>query len=133
MKSTEHDNKKSLNVLVVDDGEIELKLMSYFVSQISDWDINCFQANCANDAIGILQSTSIDVCLFDYYLAGETGVELVNTLIEMGINKPVVMVTGLDEAEVDTLIHSCGIEHTLSKENLSPSSIAQSIHRAIEH
>lgn len=131
MNANEASSKSSLNVLVVDDGEIELKLMEYFISQIKQWDISCFQAQSAEQAIVILQNTPIDLCLFDYYLAGETGVELAQQLIELGIRKPIVMVTGLDDDELQGLVLDQGIVHTLSKEDLSPESIAKSIQAAI--
>lgn len=110
---------QKIHALVVDDGEIEQKLMAHYLSRVSNYAVTCIAAMNCEKAIEVLKAEKIDVCFLDYYLDGEIGTDLVEALNELNIEVPIVMITGLDEQELERLVYPYGIKHTLSKEQLS--------------
>ncbi|MFC4702002.1 response regulator [Glaciecola siphonariae] len=123
MNEANISNKRKINILAVDDGDIELKLMGYYLSQIQSWDITCFQAKDTAGALEIIDSQHIDACLLDYHLGAETGVELAEKIHALGYTTACIIVTGLDTDELETLVHAKGFNHVLAKEQMSASSL----------
>ena len=115
------------NVLVLEDGDIEWVLMEHFLTKVKPFDISSFRAKNASEALSLLATHNIDLCLFDYYLFGETGVDVVMQMREQKITTPVIMITGLDDDDIQTKITAYGLNDTLNKEHLSVETLSEAL------
>src|ERR1043166_2311014 len=90
-----------IKVLLVEDDEddaiIARDLFSEIQSQrfVVDW-ASSFQAG-----LEAMQLNQHDVCLVDYRLGAQNGVELLREAQEHGCQAPVILLTGAGEAKVD--------------------------------
>ncbi len=73
-----------------------------------------------------------DVCLVDYRLGSQNGIELLGTAIQRGCQAPIILLTGLGEHEVDVQAMKAGAADYLVKAGLRADSLERSIRYAIE-
>ncbi|WP_395340658.1 response regulator [Ningiella sp. W23] len=134
-------NNNVCSILVVDDGDIELKLMGHYLSRVECSALNSaklniaelriFMAKSISQALDIARKQSISICLCDYYLDNELGTDLYKLMLKEGLDMPLVMVTGLEQHDIDELLISQNIQYVLPKEDLSVQSITQCIRQVL--
>jgi two-component system, cell cycle sensor histidine kinase and response regulator CckA len=73
-----------------------------------------------------------DVCLVDYRLGSQNGIELLSTAIKRGCQAPIILLTGLGEHEVDVQAMKAGAADYLVKAALRADSLERSIRYAME-
>jgi two-component system, cell cycle sensor histidine kinase and response regulator CckA len=73
-----------------------------------------------------------DVCLVDYRLGSQNGIELLSTAIKRGCQAPIILLTGLGEHEVDVQAMKAGAADYLIKAALRADSLERSIRYAME-
>lgn len=85
------------NVLVIDDDELTLKLLSTMLTE--EGYICVLAANCA-EARECLDSSSFELILCDVNLPGESGLDFIKYVIHELKDTAVIMVTGVDDRQV---------------------------------
>jgi putative two-component system response regulator len=82
---------------------------------------------------GILESRKgcYDVCLVDYRLGAESGIDLLRELIANGNPMPVILLTGHDDREVDVRASQAGAADFLVKGEVSAALLERTIRYAI--
>jgi PAS domain S-box-containing protein len=73
-----------------------------------------------------------DVCLVDYRLGAQTGVELLSAALERGCKAPIILLTGQGEREIDLQAMKAGAADYLVKGRLDSGSLERSIRYAVE-
>jgi DNA-binding NarL/FixJ family response regulator len=101
--------------------------MKQLLKQVSAFDIEAHCVKHSAAAFEVLASHHIDICLFDYYLDGETGVDVALEMHKRDIQIPIIMITGLDEDELLVKVTDHGIETAVSKEYLSVEQLTQAL------
>ena len=105
--------------------------MQHYLSNSAEFDIHSHFAQSSEQAFRLFNQHTFDICFLDYYLQGETGLDILEKMHELSIDTPVIMVTGLDEDESMSLFSDRGangadrISAVLNKETLSSQSIGQ--------
>lgn len=122
-----------IRVLMVDDDEEEFVIVnrhltkaaaaSYAVEWVDSFDL-------ALDRIG---ADLHDVYLLDYNLGDRTGIDLMRAMRERGCNRPVILLTGQGNIDVDMLALELGAFDYLEKDAIAPALLERSIRYAIEN
>jgi CheY-like chemotaxis protein len=86
-------------VLLIDDTPAQLQMRAAVLRQAG---VQVVEAQSAQEALGCLQAESpgtIDVIVTDHVLSGDSGAAFVRQLRATGTRIPVIVITGLPEAE----------------------------------
>lgn len=121
-----HDVK----LLIVDDDEDDFFLVKDLLNDISptcvlDW-APTYEAGQL-----LLQENRHDLCLMDYKLGAHDGIELLKYAHDVGFSGPVILLTGMHQAEVDRQALHAGAVDYLVKSALSAEQLARSIRYAL--
>lgn len=102
------------NILLVDDHEIFLSGVSALVSTVFP-ELRQFQANCATEAIDILEHNQIDLIILDHELPDTNGLELVPRLKRENPDTRIVMLTGAHSGSLVLKLIEAGADAVLAK------------------
>jgi diguanylate cyclase (GGDEF)-like protein/PAS domain S-box-containing protein len=120
-----------LRILLVDDDEDAFVLTHAVLVDVyadrfeADW-ISSFEA--AREA---LASNAYEVCLLDYHLGKQNGLELLREAIAQGCRTPIILLTGEDCHDVDVEAMKAGAADYLVKGQFGGSLLERSIRYAI--
>ncbi len=104
-----------LNVIVVDDSEINLKLFKALVGRLDNTNPICFAAS--QEALDWCQDGSVDVVIVDYMMPAPDGLEFIRHFRQIAGMKevPVIMVTANEQKEIRLQALQCGASDFLTK------------------
>ena len=120
-----------ISVLLVDKDEGDYLLLKNLFSDLKPPRYDLKWVNSYDAAIGELDSSDFDVCLFDYALGSQTGIDLLKEARARGMKNPVILISGYrnDPPEVDAL--NAGASDYLDK-SLIDQLLEKSIRYAME-
>lgn len=126
------DTQTGLKVLLVEDDEDDYLLtLELFDRAYGDQYSLTWENNPAR-VINRLNDDNYDVCLVDYQLGSTTGVELIKLMLsEDHEDMAIILLTGLDNHEVDLLATEAGATDYLIKHQLKPELLERSIRYSI--
>lgn len=125
-------NHNIIKVLVIDDDEEDFFLTKHYLNKIHTSQYEIEWVNEFNIALKKVSEQVHDVYLIDYNLAGRNGIELVNQLIQKGVNAPYIFLTGMANYENDVQAMKAGAVDFLSKQKLNSEALERSIRYAIK-
>jgi len=73
-----------------------------------------------------------DLCMLDYRLGAQTGIDLLKTARNQGYNHPIILLTGANEGDIDILALQAGADDYIAKEQLQGELLHRIIRYAIE-
>jgi PAS domain S-box-containing protein len=122
-----------LKVLLVDDDEDDFVMTRELLRDVgTDW-FKLDWASTYEAAIIILAKQQHDVCLCDYRLGANTGLDLLKE-VQGFVNKiPIILLTGQGDHEVDMAAMKAGAADYLVKNQINPQILERSIRYAVEH
>ncbi len=129
MQSPTHN--EPLKVLLIEDDEDDFILTKSLFSEIQG---GRFQLEWVkNPAAGLeaLVLNQHDICLVDYRLGAQTGVEVLRAALERGCTSPIILLTGQGEHEIDLEAMQAGAADYLIKSRLDACSLERSIRYAV--
>jgi signal transduction histidine kinase len=120
-------------VLLVDDDEDDYIVARDFLSEAELLDFKLTWVDNYDDGIAEIGKNRHDVYLFDFRLGKENGLELMQAAIRMGCTKPIILLTGVGDREIDQKAMTLGASDYLVKGKfLSATLLERSILHAIE-
>lgn len=119
--------KSTINILLVDDDIDDLFLITDLVKEGMHADINVDQASSFTEALEKIQANAYDLCLFDYFLGKDNGLELLEACRAEGIITPVIFLTGQSDDIVAVQMMKAGAADYVSKSNLTARGLCSSI------
>jgi signal transduction histidine kinase len=120
-------------VLLVDDDEDDYIVARDFLSEAELLDFKLTWVDNYDDGLAEIAKNSHDVYLFDFRLGKENGLELMQAAIRMGCTKPIILLTGVGDREIDQRAMTLGASDYLVKGKfLSATLLERSILHAIE-
>jgi light-regulated signal transduction histidine kinase (bacteriophytochrome) len=120
-------------VLLVDDDEDDYIVARDFLSEAELLDFKLSWVDNYDDGIAEISKNCHDVYLFDFRLGKENGLELMQAAIRMGCTKPIILLTGVGDREIDQRAMTLGASDYLVKGKfLSATLLERSILHAIE-
>ena len=78
-----------------------------------------------------MSSVEYDVCLIDYRLGKWTGLDLLREAVGGGVRVPFIMLTGLDNREIDVEAMQAGAADYLAKDDISAPVLKRSVRLAL--
>jgi CheY-like chemotaxis protein len=124
--------RKQLQVLLVDDDQDDYFLTRHFVSQIQEWVIKLDWSSTYDDALTKMIQDKHDVYLLDFHLGQQrTGLELLNKAIAHGCNAPMILLTGLNDRDIDLEAMNSGAMDYLIKGQIDSQLLERSIRYAL--
>jgi DNA-binding response OmpR family regulator len=125
---------EKLVVLVVEDDEDDFVLTKSLLDEIGDSRFDVEWAKSYEDALDKMAGSSchFDVCLLDYRLGAQTGLELLKDARGRGSKCPSILLTGQGAHEIDIEATLAGASDYLVKGDLNALKLERSIRYAVQ-
>ncbi|MEZ5843060.1 MAG: response regulator [Hyphomicrobiaceae bacterium] len=117
-------------VLLVEDDQDDYYLTQDVLKQVKDTDYRLIWAGSYERAYNELAERHIDVALVDYQIGDRTGLEFIREKAPIYPGCPMILVTGLRDADIDRMALEVGAADYVPKDSLSPELIDRSIRYA---
>jgi signal transduction histidine kinase/DNA-binding response OmpR family regulator len=129
----EHAPKQTdqLAVLLVEDDEEDYLLTKDMLTELDGAKHELRWVSDSRSALEAARDGKYDVCLVDYRLGAEDGIELVRELVSNGRDMPVIVLTGHSERDVDVEATRAGAADYLVKGEVSPALLERTIRYAM--
>ena len=121
-----------IKVLLVEDDEDDFILARDMLSGIRAWRFEVDWIRTYDAGLQAAVANRHDVCLVDYRLGAQNGVELVHAALAGGCQQPIILLTGMGQPEVDLAAMRAGAADYLVKNRLEASELERTIRYAIE-
>ena len=118
-------------VLLVDDDEEDYLLTKDLLPRSGEVRHELHWAPDYQQALSACREEAYDVCLIDYRLGPDDGIQLVRELIADGHDMPMIVLTGQGDHEVDIEAARAGASDYLVKGEISPTLLERTIRYAI--
>ncbi|RPJ06178.1 MAG: EAL domain-containing protein [Spirochaetaceae bacterium] len=116
-----------IRVLIVDDDEDDYIIIKDLLSQDHSCGYVTSWAKCIAEGLSALATRNFDICLCDYRLGAENGIHFLQKVQSIPGNIPVILLTGMDAADVDIEAIRAGASDYLDKNHLKVDSLVRSI------
>src|SRR5436190_13892158 len=125
-------DRESIRVLLVEDDDDDYMLARELFAEIQSKRFIVEWARTYDKGLEAIKSRQFDVCLVDYRLGAENGIELLQKAIDAGCSAPIIILTGQGEHEIDLQAMAAGAADYLVKGRLDSGLLERSIRYAIE-
>jgi two-component system cell cycle sensor histidine kinase/response regulator CckA len=122
----------SIKVLLVEDDEDDFLITRDLLSEIPGHRFALDWVKTPKTGLEAMLLNQHDVCLVDYRLGAQTGVELLRTALERGCQAPIILLTGAGEHQVDLEAMQAGAADYLVKVELQANALERSIRYALQ-
>ncbi len=122
----------TIRILLIDDDQGDFVMTNAMLGQIKRMDVKIDWVSTFQEGIEAVQKCEHDVYLVDYLLEDRDGLEIVRKAREMGIRKPMIMLTGRGSHSVDVEAMKAGASDYLVKGKVDPDLLERSIRHALE-
>jgi len=123
---------QNLKILIIDDDEDDYFITSQYLEEITEFNVTCNWCFKNDDAFAKLTKNNYDAYFIDYRLGAKTGLEILKEAIEKGCTKPVILLTGKGNAQIDRLAVENGAYDYLIKGELNTEILERSLRYALE-
>lgn len=121
-----------LKVLLIEDDEDDFILTRSLFSEIKGWQVDLAWINNFATGLETMARSEHDVCLLDYRLGAQNGIELLRAALQRGCRAPIILLTGQGEREIDLEAMRAGAADYLVKARLDSGLLERSIRYAVE-
>jgi len=123
-----------MKILIVDDNPADYNLFKRtLVKGFSESDeVNCFHVEDPQDVKNALSEQQFDCIILDYLLGIITGLEVLAEIRSVDKTIPIIMLTGKGDETVAVEALQSGASDYLVKNDVTPSSAARAVNKAIE-
>ncbi|MEK7707711.1 MAG: PAS domain S-box protein, partial [Verrucomicrobiota bacterium] len=121
-----------IKVLLIEDDEDDFILTRDMLSSIRAWHFEVDWIRTYDAGLQAAVGNRHDVCLVDYRLGAQNGVELLQAALAGGCQAPIILLTGMGQPEVDMAAMRAGAADYLVKGRLEAIQLERAIRYAIE-
>jgi signal transduction histidine kinase/DNA-binding response OmpR family regulator len=125
-------NAETIKVLLVEDDEDDHLITRDLLSEIRGHHFALDWAKTYQTGLEAMLRNQHDVCLVDYRLGAQTGIELLRAAVQAGCYAPIILLTGIGEHQVDLEAMQAGAADYLVKAQLQANSLERSIRYALQ-
>ncbi|NJK29158.1 MAG: response regulator [Acaryochloris sp. RU_4_1] len=122
--------ENSLKILVVDDDEVDRMAVRRALKTAGVL-VDCAETCDATATLATLKTKSFDCIFLDYRLPDQDGLSLVQAIRELGIQTPLIVLTGQGDEQIAVNLMKAGASDYLAKSKISPGRLAQMLRNAI--
>jgi DNA-binding NtrC family response regulator len=120
-----------VRVLHVDDMEEEFILARELLSTAPGLDFEFHWVPDIRTAHQVLHNSAFDVCLVDYYLGLDRGLDFIRTAITNGITVPFILMSGQKDQMVEREALKIGVRQCIDKNDVTTSILLKAIQNAL--
>jgi diguanylate cyclase (GGDEF)-like protein len=120
-----------MQVLLVDDDVDDAFLTREAIADVAGFSCHVTHVTTSQEAVALLSEGTFDVCLLDFRLGADTGLDVLDQLRIRGILTPCILLTGQDDAETDRLALAAGAVDFLVKGRFDGDSITRAMRYAV--
>lgn len=120
-----------VNVLLIEDDEDDYILTLDYLQSISGFKFNLTWHSQYAQALAALESNTFDLCLLDYQLGPETGLNVLKEARARQVHTPIIMLTGQSDEVLDNQALKAGAEDFVLKSEISSARFIRSIRYAL--
>lgn len=124
--------QRQTRVLLIDDDEDYFFITRDLLADVDGWAYQVVWIPSLTVAHDALANQDYDVCLVDYHLGRENGLEFVRSAKDAGIEVPMILLTGQGDRNIDLEAMAMGAADYLNKGELSAGLLERTIRYAIE-
>ena len=121
-----------IRILLVDDDEADRFITADYLDE-APGDFQLDWACCYSSALRMIEEVGFDVCLVDYQIGGETGIEFLAHARDRGVDCPMILLTGVGHRDIDLAASAIGAADFLDKSALTPTLLERAIRYAVSH
>lgn len=121
-----------IRVLLIEDDEDDYLIIRDLLSDIKDTYINLDWVTREDSVLQSMGENQHDIYLVDYFLGLCTGLELMQEAIAQGCIKPIIILTGQDNREIDLAVMEAGAADYLVKGQFDSQLLERSIRFTFE-
>ena len=122
-----------LHILMVDDDEDDHVMVRSLLSECLADRFRLDDATTLVAGLAMLERQRYDVCLCDYRLGEHTGLEFLEQAAHLTHCPPIIILTGLNDWEVDIAVMKAGAADYLNKAGLDARTLERAIRYTVEH
>ena len=122
----------SLKILLVEDDEDDFILTRELLHEIFGTQVGLDWIDDPDRALAAILGNTHDICLVDYRLGKKDGIELVREAARQDCSAPIILLTGLDDREIDIEAMEAGAADYLVKSQITAPLLDRAIRYAIE-
>ena len=120
-----------LNILLVEDDSDDYILTQELLGEIDGFSMNLQWETNYTKALAQLTRGQFDICLVDYHIGAENGVEFIAKANDLNIDVPMILVTGITEHSIDVQASEAGAAGFVEKTSLTSASLERAIRYAL--
>jgi signal transduction histidine kinase len=125
-------NPDIIRVLLIDDNEDDAMIAQAMLAQVRGISFDVEWVATFRQGLEKLNEDSHDICLLDYCLGKETGLNVLGEALRFGCRVPIIMLTGTTDREVDLHAIKLGAADYVVKGETNPSLLERVIRHARE-
>ncbi len=125
-------NIPSLKILVIEDDEEDFMILRDTINDLQHLKTEITWAESYVKGKELIASNSHDIHFVDYYLGSKSGLELIEDAVKSGVAKPMILLTGLNNRDVDIQAIQVGAADYIAKGDLSAEILDRSIRHSLE-
>lgn len=122
---------RALRLLVVDDDRVDRISIRRALSR-AGFEAVVDEAESVSEALTRVNADAYDCVFLDYNLPGGSGLTLLRSVREAGVDTPVVMLTGQGDERVAVALMKAGAADYVPKSEISPERLAASLRYAVD-
>jgi two-component system, cell cycle sensor histidine kinase and response regulator CckA len=119
-------------ILLVDDDEDDYILIQKMLHEDMKHPFSLHWTKEGAKFIELAANNKYDLCLVEYRLGNETGLELIARLLASNPEIPVILITGWENFELINTARGFGVSSFLHKSTLNSKSLCRTIQKVIE-
>jgi signal transduction histidine kinase/DNA-binding response OmpR family regulator len=124
--------RKYIRVLLVDDDEEDYIITQDLLEDIPNRKYRLEWISNYNPALKAILRGEHDICLVDFRLGSESGLDLIRSAVERGADLPLLLLTGQGDQQIDEAATQAGASDYLVKGELSSSHLERAIRYSLE-
>ena len=121
-----------IKILLVEDDEDDFVLTRELLHEIFGSQVGLDWIADPDDALDAILGNTHDICLVDYRLGRRDGIDLVREATRQDCSAPIILLTGLDDREIDIQAMEAGAADYLVKGQITAPLLDRAIRYAIE-
>jgi signal transduction histidine kinase len=123
---------EAIRVFFIEDDEDDYVIVKDLLSEDSHISYTLDWVSSFEEGLSGLNREAYDVCLLDYRLGKQSGLDLLSELIKKGSQIPIIILTGQGDYDIDLKAMKLGAADYLVKSRLNRDQLDRSIRYAIE-
>ncbi len=124
--------RPSTKILLIEDDEDDYILLQKVLTKTPQGHYELQWEHSYLSGLACMVTGEHDLCMLDYRLGAHTGIELLKTARNQGYNRPIILLTGANEGDIDILALQAGADDYIAKEQLQGELLHRIIRYAIE-